>query len=113
MLIYQHESSGADQVIADAIDRQLRSEHPDDEDDEDSSGALVPASSWHVSATDVGGQGGDGLGDGVPDCFGAVTGQGGPSLDPWHFRPAGVGHPAQRAGRTGTGRISGYASVSR
>jgi len=43
-LIYQHESLGADHAIAEAIDRQLRSEHGDDEDDEGSSGALVPAS---------------------------------------------------------------------
>ncbi|HXZ66563.1 MAG TPA: tyrosine-type recombinase/integrase [Streptosporangiaceae bacterium] len=39
-LIYQHESRGADRAIADAIDRQLRSETGDDEDD--GSGALVP-----------------------------------------------------------------------
>jgi hypothetical protein len=37
-LIYQHQSRGADQVIADAIDRQLRP----DRDDDGSSGALVP-----------------------------------------------------------------------
>ena len=43
-LIYQHESRGADQAMADAIDRQLRSEHGTDEDDGGSSGALVPAS---------------------------------------------------------------------
>ncbi len=44
-LIYQHESRGADHAIADAIDRQLRSEHSTDEDNDDgSSGALVPAS---------------------------------------------------------------------
>jgi hypothetical protein len=44
-LIYQHESRGADQAIADAIDRQLRLEHGTDEDDDDgSSGALIPAS---------------------------------------------------------------------
>ena len=42
-LIYQHHSRGADQAIADAINRQLRSEHGDDEDDDGSSGALVPA----------------------------------------------------------------------
>jgi integrase len=39
-LIYQHQSRGADQAIADAIDRQLR---PDRDDDDGSSGALVPA----------------------------------------------------------------------
>lgn len=43
-LIYQHESRGADQAIADAIDRQLRSGQGNDEDDDGSSGALVPAS---------------------------------------------------------------------
>jgi integrase len=43
-LIYQHESRGADQAIADAIDRQLRLKHGTDEDDDGSSGALVPAS---------------------------------------------------------------------
>jgi hypothetical protein len=37
-LIYQHESRGADQAIANAIDLQLRSGH----DDDGSSGALVP-----------------------------------------------------------------------
>jgi len=40
-LIYQHQSRGADQVIADAINRQLRSDQGDDDDG--SSGALVPA----------------------------------------------------------------------
>jgi hypothetical protein len=41
-LIYQHESRGADQVIAAAIDRQLRSEHGAKEDDDGGSGALDP-----------------------------------------------------------------------
>jgi integrase len=43
-LIYQHESHGADHAIAEAIDRHLRSRPRDDEDDDGSSGALVPAS---------------------------------------------------------------------
>ncbi len=43
-LIYQHDSRGADQAFADAIDRQFRSEHGTDEDDDGSSCALVPAS---------------------------------------------------------------------
>jgi integrase len=43
-LIYQHESLGADHAIAEAIDRQLRSGSRDDEGDDGSSGALVPAS---------------------------------------------------------------------
>jgi integrase len=41
-LIYQHESRGADQVIAEAIDRQLRSEHGAEEGDDRGSGALDP-----------------------------------------------------------------------
>jgi integrase len=41
--IYQHESRGADQAIADAIDRQLRSDQGDGEDGDGSSSVLVPA----------------------------------------------------------------------
>jgi hypothetical protein len=39
-LIYQHESRGADQVIAYAIDRQPQSEHSTDEDDDDGSNRM-------------------------------------------------------------------------
>ena len=42
-LIYQHRSRGADQAIADAINRQLRSQHAHDQDDDGGSSALVPA----------------------------------------------------------------------
>jgi integrase len=42
-LIYQHATRDADRKIADALDARVQAEQPDDEDDDGTAGALVPA----------------------------------------------------------------------